>query len=262
MFSRRRLFEIHEQDWAPAWLRHYSTDYLEALFARLGIYDGVAPRLAELVRRSGEQRIVDLCSGAGGPLPALIAALRRELGADVEILLTDKFPNREAFERLERGSAGNIRHLAAAVDARAVPPELHGLRTLFDSLHHFSAEDARAILADARECGVPIAVFEAVSRRPSTVLGSVLIPVLVLALTPWVRPFRWRRLLFTYPIPVLPLSIGWDGLVSHLRAYTADELRALTDGLTAPGYTWEVGEIPVGPAAITFVLGWPDGSPA
>jgi len=257
LFARRRLFEIHEQDWAPAWLRHYSTDYLETLFARLGIYERVTPLLAELVRRSGETRIVDLCSGAGGPLPTLAEALSRQAGGPIEILLTDKFPNRDAFERLEHGSAGDIRHVTTPVDAREVPPDLRGVRTLFDALHHFQPRDARAILADARDKGVPIAVFEAVSRRAPTVLGAVFIPLLVLALTPWVRPFRWRRLLFTYPIPVLPLAIGWDGLVSHLRAYTADELRAITGELTGPDYAWEAGEIPVGPAAITYVLGRP-----
>jgi hypothetical protein len=260
LLARPHLFEIHEQDWAPAWLRHYSTDYLETLFRRLGIYRRAAPLLAELVRRSGERTIVDLCSGAGGPLPVLASSLVGELG-EVEIVLTDKFPNRDAFARLERRHGGVIRHVSQPVDARRVPAELRGVRTLFDALHHFDPDEARAILADARDAAVSIAVFEAVSRRPAGVAGALLVPALVLGLTPWVQPFRWRRLLFTYLIPLLPLAIGWDGLVSHLRAYSRDELETLARELTVDRYRFEVGELPVGPARLTYVLGYAEPAP-
>jgi hypothetical protein len=45
--------------------------------------------------------------------------------------------------------------------------------------------------------------------------------------TPFMRPFLWKRLLFTYPLPCVPMICLWDGFVSQLRAYTPDELRAL-----------------------------------
>ena len=32
--------------------------------------------------------------------------------------------------------------------------------------------------------------------------------------TPFVRPFRWSRLLFTYVIPLIPLLVLFDGTVS------------------------------------------------
>lgn len=31
---------------------------------------------------------------------------------------------------------------------------------------------------------------------------------------------------FTYFLPVIPFIVAWDGWVSHLRAYTPDELVA------------------------------------
>ena len=68
---------------------------------------------------------------------------------------------------------------------------------------------------------------------------------LLLVLTPFVRPFRWSRLLFTYLIPLIPLLVLFDGTVSMLRIYQPDELRALVAGV--PGqesYTWDIGEAP------------------
>jgi len=70
-----------------------------------------------------------------------------------------------------------------------------------------------------------------------------LVPFYVLALMPFVRPFRWGYLIFTYLIPVLPLMICWDGAVSMLRVYSPSELRELTQGLHRSSYGWEIGYI-------------------
>ncbi|RMF50860.1 MAG: class I SAM-dependent methyltransferase, partial [Anaerolineae bacterium] len=83
------------------------------------------------------------------------------------------------------------------------------------------------------------------------------IPLNVWLLTPWMRPFRWSRLLLTYLLPILPLLIAWDGLVSHLRAYSADDLRALAAEVHVPGYAWETGTLRARGAPLTYILGIP-----
>ncbi|MFP2930496.1 hypothetical protein ACLESO_35920, partial [Pyxidicoccus sp. 3LG] len=125
-------------------------------------------------------------------------------------------------------------------------------------LHHFRPEDARAVLADAQARGVPIAAFESVRRTPVGILSMLLVPLLVLLFTPLVRPLTPLRLLLTYVVPVAPLVIFWDGIVSALRAHSPEELRAMTASLARAGYTWEVGEAALpGKPAITYVLGRP-----
>jgi hypothetical protein len=138
-----------------------------------------------------------------------------------------------------------------------VPAHLGGVRTIFDALHHFHPADARRILADARRAGVPVGAFDVASRDLLHVLGSVFIPLFVLAVTPFIRPFSWRRLALTYLVPVLPLLIWWDGLVSNLRAHRADELRELTRDLAGPDYVFEAGTMGSGPSLVTWVLGSP-----
>ena len=66
----------------------------------------------------------------------------------------------------------------------------------------------------------------------------LLVPLLVLFVTPLIRPFRWRRLVLTYLIPVLPLAILWDGLVSALRTYSVEEMKDLVSEF--PSYDWTV----------------------
>jgi len=252
---RLHLFEFIDQDWFPRALRNLSTDYLHTVSSRLGLFDGATEVLARGLRASGSDELLDLGSGGQGPLPRLKRLLAEQQGVDPRILLSDKFPNAEAAERAR---LEGVTYLERPVDALKVPADLRGMRTLFSTLHHFRPDEARQVLADARDQGVPIAAFEAVRRTPAGLFSMLLVPLLVFLFTPMVRPVTARRLLLTYVLPVSPLLIFWDGLVSALRVHHSHELRAMTEALAKEGYTWEVGEVKApGKAAISYVLGLP-----
>jgi hypothetical protein len=148
------------------------------------------------------------------------------------------------------------------VDARAVPAELAGFRTLFAAFHHFLPADARRILADAAAARQGIAIFEATQRSRRALLLMVLLPVVILLVTPFIRPFRWSRLAWTYLLPVVPLAALVDGIVSCLRTYTPAELRQLAAGLDN-GYRVEIGEMraPRSLIPITYLIAYPMASP-
>jgi len=145
------------------------------------------------------------------------------------------------------------------VDARAVPAELRGFRTLFTAFHHFRPPDARAILEDAVRNRQGIAVFEAARRRALDIALVAMTWLGVLAAAPFVRPFRWSRLVWTYLPPLLPMVGTFDGVVSCLRSYSLAELRALVHGLD--DFEWEIGEAraPRSPLHMTYLIGVPRG---
>jgi len=255
---RLHLFEIEDQAWCPATIRDLVTDYLHFVQTATSLHRTITPLIQEALKASGTTRIVDLCSGGSGPLPAVIADLN-QAGTNATATLTDLFPNVLAFQRIANASNGTIGYVDAPVDARAVPRELTGLRTLFNGFHHFKPEDARAILLDAAEAGQPIAIFEASRRTVKTILPAiVLFPFFVWIATPFMRPFLWKRLLFTYPLPCVPLICLWDAVVSQLRAYTPEELRDLGEPAAGKMY-WRAGFTPMatGPGMLTYLIGWP-----
>lgn len=255
MPGRLHLFELEDQPWFPAVVRDLATDYLHFLQQAVKLEGALVPLLAKALEDTGERRIVDLCSGGSGPLPALIERLRAR-GLHVTATLTDLYPNIAAFEAIAERSGGAIGFAREPVDARAVPATLPGMRTIFNGFHHLRPDDARAVLQAAAAARQPIGVFE-VSERSIRTLPVLLTPLFVLIATPFMRPFRWRRLFWTYLVPLVPLTCLWDGVVSQLRAYTVPELRQLVDG--AAGMTWSIGQIPIakGRARLTYVLGAP-----
>ena len=214
------------------------------------------PLVERTLRNAATTRIVDLCSGGAGPLLPLVARLAGR-GIDVHATLTDLFPNVGAFERTAAASAGRIEFVADSVDARTVPPRLTGLRTIFNGFHHFKPEDAVAILRGAVKDEQPIAIFEISDRSARNAIPVILVPIFVWIVTPFMRPFRWSRLLWTYPLPLVPLMCFWDGVVSQLRAYTPFELRQMGDA--AGRFEWEAGQVPIagGRGRLTYLIGVP-----
>lgn len=256
---RIHFFEIHDQEWFPAPLRNIFTEGLQAVFDALNLYRPVAPLLRRALDDAGTNRVVDLCSGAGGPWPKLRAVCVREFGT-VEISLTDKFPNAKARERLGKVEGSTIRFRPESVDALDVPEELTGFRTMFTSFHHFRPQEARAILRSAVARRQGIGIFEVPKRGVRTVATVFLVPFAYLALVPFLRPFRWSRMLWSYLIPVIPFTLWFDGLVSCGRAYTPAELKEMAAGLADGDYIWEAGEQPGSgllPATVTYLIGLP-----
>lgn len=258
LIPRLHLFELEDLQWFPTTIRDLMTDYLHFIEQRFRVHEPAVPLLHEVLDATGRRQVVDLCSGGGGPILALQQALASE-GLAVQFTLTDRYPNLAAFERVASGSGGAITYLSQAVDARAVPNSLKGVRTIFNSFHHFRPTVARAILRDTMGARQPIAIFEIPERSVSTLMPLLLTPLFVWLATPWIRPFRWNRLLWTYAIPLVPLTCWWDGIVSQLRAYSPAELEALVAPLTDGGYVWKVGRVRIRSTIghVTYLLGHP-----
>lgn len=259
---RMQFFEIHEQSWFPSFLRDEVTDALQYGLGFLKAYAPIGSMLQSALDTANCRSIIDLCSGGGGPWPDLSRSLKGGACAD-QIRLSDKYPNLEAFQNVSAASGNRITFCAEPVDAMKVPRELAGFRTIFSSYHHFSPEEARTVLQDAVDAGESIGIFE-ITRRAASAIG-LMIPwaLLVFLTTPWIRPFRWSRIFWTYVVPIVPFVVWFDGVVSCLRTYRPRELREIIGKLTGNEYVWRVGEqfghgekIP-----ITYMIGSPRTGP-
>lgn len=254
--GRIHLFEFEDQKWFPDFLRNYGTDFLQFLSNKTQMYKSIVPVLDKLLTKNKTNQIIDLASGGGGGLLWLNSVLR-ENHPDLKILLTDYYPNLPAFIHTKE-QADNIDFYSQAVDAREVPKELKGLRTQFLSLHHFKPEDAKKILQNAVDDKTPIAIFEAQERSVPSIIAMLLSPISVLLATPFIRPFKIGRIVFTYFIPIVPLFVMWDGVVSSLRTYSVKEMKNLVDSLNnTDSFEWEINRVKSGPAVILYLTGRP-----
>jgi hypothetical protein len=255
---RVHLPELEDQAWFPRVFRDAMTDYL-GFAARVTprVYAAFLDRLLPALERTGARHIVDLGSGSGVPAQ-IIAKQLAGRGVDVDVTLTDLYPNVDRLAHAERDSGGRVRFHREPVDATAV--QVPGFRTMVNAFHHLRPEIARRVLADAVAKREGIAVLELVERHPGAMLGMFFVPLTVLLATPFIRPARLASWFFTYVVPVVPLASFWDGMCSCWRVYSPDELRELVGGIDgADGYTWTIERVRVlgAPGKITVLVGAP-----
>jgi len=255
--GRIHLFELEDQAWFPHVIRAYMQDHLRFMGDWSGsAYQRFAEKLKAAMDRVGQRIILDLCSGGGGPIKIILRTLQAQ-GFVATARLTDLYPNPDAYEQLARESNGTIQGYSSPVNAANVPQELNGFRLIANGFHHFRPQDAVAVLADAVAKQQSIAVVEMVSRSALAFFSIGVGLISVFIATPFVKPFRFSRLLFTYLIPLIPLCILWDGIVSCLRVYSPDELQALVSQLDDTTYEWDIGNLSMGPGKATYLIGTP-----
>jgi len=256
--KRRHLFEFEDLPWFPERIRNYITEFLCTIAEKFNMFGPVVPTINELIAKSENPIVVDLASGGGGQWRGLIPQVLLSCD-DFHLFLTDKYPNTVALRKVQEGFPSVVSIEEESVDATGcISEKLVGVRTLFLSLHHFKPELVEQVFASAIEANVPIAVFEAQQRDVKHLIRFSLSPILVWALTPFIRPFSIGRLVLTYLIPIVPLVILWDGLVSVLRTYTPEEIKMIAKTADAEEkFIWESEVIDHGQQKIQIFKGYP-----
>ena len=256
---RHHAFEFEDATWLPHLLRDGITDFLRVAAEKMETFRDVAPVLRDLALETNAEQFVDLCAGGGGPMPALRDRIARDFQVELPLVLTDLYPNHNAFEAASNRGDSAIRVIKTPIDACDVPTSLHGIRTLFNSLHHLRPAQVDALLADAVAKSQPIAVFEFVERSAIAFASICATPALVFLLTPVQKSRSWKRYFLTYVIPLIPSLVWWDGMASCLRAYSDKELLALCAPHQTSLYNFRIGRVhaPYIGAPIRYLLGVP-----
>ena len=255
--SRIHAFEFEDLKWFPSNLRNYGTDFLQFVTNKFDFYKGIAPLLNEALLTTGNTNIIDLASGGGGGWKSLAKHLK-VYNPNLKITLTDYYPNLTAFEKAKIEDPDLYHFVDTSVDAKNVPKDLKGFRTQFLSFHHFKPEDALLILQNAVDSKAGIGIFEGQKRDVPHFIKNLLSPVSVILTTPFIRPFKLGRILFTYLIPLVPLFVMWDGVISVLRTYSVKEMNALIAKVKGhEAYEWKVGVNKTKGISVPYLIGYP-----
>lgn len=240
-----RGFEFEDQSWFPATIRDGMTDYLRFLFNVFHLYKPVWPLVKEVLIKTDNTIILDLCSGSGGAMEGIYENLKHTYRKDIKIILTDLFPSLMIYQHLHDKTGGGISYVPVPVDACAVPLEMEGFRTLFSGFHHFHSSQARQIFSNAIACQKEIGIFDGGNKSLWMILTILIVhPLMLFFCTPFIKPFRISRLLFTYLLPVIPLCTVWDGIVSIARLYQPEEMEQIARGADFNNnYNWVSGKL-------------------
>jgi hypothetical protein len=219
----------------------------------------VAP-FCDFLQQAGTDRVLDLCSGAGGATFVFADEMARQNKETPRFVLTDLFPREQLWRKNAPHSAADIEFCDRPVDATHAPNDLAdgAARTIHNAFHHFQPEQARAILKDAIDNSSGIFISEMFPRRIQQ-LAHIVVTNLWLGPGLPLRTNRsaLERLSVFLLSPLILAGLTWDGFVSTLRVYTEEELRALVAPL-GDKFEWTYGTCRYGLAGeTTYFFGVP-----
>jgi len=247
--KRIQLFEFEDFTWFPDWLRVCMTNLIVILQKMIGVPELLAGLISDILKKKKLNNIVDLGSGSGGAMPDVMNALNEIKGLEhVTLTMTDLFPSPEILKKFNTDVSDKISYLESSVDATNVVTAPEGLKTMVNCFHHMPPKKARAILESAQRTNQPILIYEMGDNNIPLLIWWLLLPfslviliIMVLFMTPFVKPLTWRQIVFTYLIPIIPICYAWDGQASLPRMYTLKDLDHLLEGLGSENYTWQKG---------------------
>ncbi|MCU0334912.1 MAG: hypothetical protein MUF62_07645 [Chitinophagaceae bacterium] len=221
-----RSLELEDQSWFPPLLRFYQMEYLSWLAARFGLYAPLTNAMQYLLQCHPSEQWTDCCSGAAGPVASLIEEGIEPRG----LILADQYPQLPSELLLVPFDLVHYR-----LPADSIPGE--GLVTMFNAFHHFAADVQQQWLQQAAAQQRPLLVAEITRPTLLSWLAVTLAGTLgVLLFTPFIQPFSFKRLLFTYLLPINIISITWDGWMSVFGATSRSRMQQLATQLHSAHY--------------------------
>ena len=241
MFTRRHLFELTDEAWAPEALRALIIESLGRTLRWGRMLRGVVEPLLEFTKRHKIRRVLDLASGSGVPVELLIEEFLRRGETPPQFVLTDLYPRTGQWEKLRMKYPTFIDYVAKPVDATSVPHALRSTdaRLMINAFHHLSPSLANDVLRNAVVNQVPMMVVEPFDRDPRAFWKYIPVGLPALLSNPLVTRNRaWQQALLLYGSPMGIVAALWDGTVSTLRMYTEEDLRAMVAPYSED-YRWE-----------------------
>lgn len=227
--ERLQLFEIGDQPFLPRLLRELYHDCLGFVAKICGFYDKLYVPFSTWTKDSAAAAVLDVASGGGEPIDTMLQTARSRGVPLPKVVLSDLYPNTAQFEKLqERHSSVLLDYCSEPLSAESACTGDYPLISICAAFHHFPPAEARQLVQGALRSGKGIFIAEPFERRWAAAASAALLGPLIGMCAPFRRyPPRLTGLLFCTLIPIVPLMVAFDGVVSVLRMYTADELQEM-----------------------------------
>jgi hypothetical protein len=241
--------ELEDLPGFPPLLRQMQTEYIGWMVRFFRVYRRLPGLITQRIPARLMRNWQDIGSGSGGPISTLAQSPEWK---SVSFTLSDLFP--QQAHKLPP----NCRYESRPVDALKLQTEPAITVSFFNAFHHFSLDDQCRIIEDQLRAGNALVVAEILQPNPLSFLRILLATTIgQILFCPFVAPFRWKRILFTWMIPVNIITVTWDGLVSVLKSPKHSDYSAWTQQTALSG--GESSVLAAGDALlpVTLFIAWP-----
>lgn len=228
MLPRLHLFEFGDSALLPPTWREVYHDTLGFVLQASGVYKRMYAPYRDWTSLHGEPEVMDFASGGAGPVQTILETAKSKGISLPRVMLSDLYPQETRYRELElRCGQERVGFISKPVDIQ-VPLKHFQASSIFSAFHHFEPREAKRILNQLLSQGKSVFVAEPFSRSFRNVVLVTCGGFFLGLIAPFFRrPYKVKNFLLSTIVPLIPLMLVFDGLVSVFRTYKADELRAM-----------------------------------
>lgn len=225
------LFEFCDAPWTPRFFRKTLLEVLEYVNTRfVNYYQSLVEQIIEDAIKHNIEFIVELGAGTCAPLTKRLA---KEPRADhLRLIPCDLYPDTAEYTVLENQYPEQVLAMLESVDfSHPHRWPSNTMVVLSTAFHHILPENRARVVANLTQSADRIMVFESVRKTTLSWMRAwlAIFPALLLPIGYWNKPGGFRRVLWCWILPVVPLMWLWDNIVGHLRLTTEKQWLELFD---------------------------------
>lgn len=226
--KRYQLAEFCDQSWLPPLAREAYHDCVSFVHRMFRPFYGATKRICAANATGTPHTYLDLASGSGEHIAELYRLAKSLPNTQLpKFIVSDLYPLTAQWQALQQKiGAEQLRYLSEPVSVEHVPSITRDW-TIFMAFHHFPPSLAAALLKQSTEKCNSLHIAEETHRSWLNILSMPLTMPTLLFAPLFARRFSFAKLLITTVIPIVPLMIMIDGIISCLRTYTYEEMLAL-----------------------------------
>ena len=226
--KRKHIPQFTNQSWFPNILKVCIFEFMTWFVGKVNAAQPFLPVIEKGLQHTKNQQIINIKSNIGS-----------------------------GFETVKPLLNPNIKTQETSIEN--ILPKTEGLYLSINAFHQLNPVEAKNLLYKIAKNGQPLVIVEGNNDSLWQVIGmTIFVPLTVLLTAPFVQPFRFARLIFTYLIPILPVVTLLDGFFALFKLYAPADLDELTADILVENYNWESGKMDNGRGGkIIYLIGSP-----
>jgi hypothetical protein len=201
------VLELEDYPWFPTQLRQFQMDFIGFVVTKFNFYDVFIDHFKKEIK--SPLPMYDLCSGSGEPAITIF----NKSDCFSELILSDKFP----------------------IDSNIINKDVLKMNfesgicyTMFNAFHHFTDGEKKEIVLKIQKAKAKGYFVEILEPSLLFIIKVCMLTLVAnLIITPFIRPFSFLRIFFTYIIPINLFTITYDGVVSVLKSKSIKQYKQI-----------------------------------
>lgn len=226
---RIQSFEFGDIKEVPQFYHNYLRALMSLLYEYLHIHRLWLPMIRKFSQQNKGETLLDPCAGSGHV--NLLIAKELEKEEDFKFYLSDFMTDRapKFAKQINEANHPNIHYIEHSVDLLQMKDEVEFPKVFINSFHHFSPDQVAKIFRDHARVKKDILILEYCRKTPLNFFSMVTGPFIGMLLFPLIvekKDILWS-FIFVFIIPLIPLMLLWDGVISSLRTYSRMDIEKI-----------------------------------